>query len=410
MVRNIRLLSCLFVIAILFPMGSSAQSGWYHLPSPGNLNTIFFVDSVTGWAGGSSGIYISTDGGSSWNPQTLPIVTTINRIVFLTSSVGFAVGEEEGTILKTTDSGATWTQKRSGTPLRSIFFLNSQLGWACGIDTVLFTTDYGETWSSRSVPSIHHADISFRNSQEGWVVGYYQSCFRSTDGGNNWFSVSSPIAGRSLFGVCFPTSSRGIIIGGEQIALSTNAGSSWISVYNSGGDQLNSVSFADSLNGWVVGSYKIVKTTDGGDTWFEQSWPAPQAYLTDVHCSDNEHAWAIGVQIFLRTTNGGVTSVRSSSDLMPHGTALYQNHPNPFNPTTTIRYTLPRATPVTLEIYTVTGQEVRTLVNRLHSPGEYSVVWDGTDQAGKPVSSGIYIYRLEGGEEYVQSRKMLLIR
>ena len=95
----------------------------------------------------------------------------------------------------------------------------------------------------------------------------------------------------SLFGVCFPTVSRGIIIEGDQIALSTDAGNSWNSVYNGGGSQLNSVSFADSLNGWVAGSDKIVKTTDGGYTWHEQPWQ-PYRYLDAIYCSDRFHAWA----------------------------------------------------------------------------------------------------------------------
>jgi photosystem II stability/assembly factor-like uncharacterized protein len=96
------------------------------------------------------------------------------------------------------------------------------------------------------------------------------------------------------------------VIGGEQIALSTDAGISWASVY-SGSSQLNSVSFADSLNGWAVGVDKIVKTTDGGYTWHEQSWPSPTGYLTAVHSPDNQHAWAIGDGIVLKTTDGGET-------------------------------------------------------------------------------------------------------
>lgn len=392
MTNNVRSLSCLLAFATLFPISSPAQSGWYHLSSPGDLSTIFFIDSVNGWVGGNGGIYRTTDGGLSWVSQVLPVVTGISKLYFRTSSVGFATGSG-GTILKTTNSGTTWNQKQSGTHrgLSSIYFLNSQLGWACGVDTVTLTTDQGETWSTRSVPAIAHWDISFRNSQEGWVVGLYGSCFKSTDGGNIWSSASPPIAGRSLFGVCFPTASRGVVVGGEQIALSTNAGSSWISVYNSGGQQLNSVSFADSLTGWVVGSYKIVKTTNGGATWFEQSWPTPQRYLTAAHCSDNQHAWAIGDQTLLRTTNGGgVTSVHSSNELIPNSTILYQNYPNPFNPTTVIGYKLPTSGFVSLRVFDIGGREVQTLVDKYQNSGDYSVLFTGTSLA-----SGVYCYCLQ---------------
>ncbi len=88
---------------------------------------------------------------------------------------------------------------------------------------------------------------------------------------------------------------------------------------------------------------------------------------------------------------------------------LYANYPNPFNPTTTIRYVLPKHAKVSLKVYNVLGQEVRTLVNAREGFGEHTVVWDGRNQLGRPVSSGVYLYRLEvDGKARV--RKMMLIR
>ena len=75
--------------------------------------------------------------------------------------------------------------------------------------------------------------------------------------------------------------------------------------------------------------------------------------------------------------------------------ALAQNHPNPFNPTTTIRYDLPKDSKVVLKIYNILGQEVRTLVNTTETFGRKSVVWDGKNDLGNPVSSGVYVYRIE---------------
>ncbi len=77
--------------------------------------------------------------------------------------------------------------------------------------------------------------------------------------------------------------------------------------------------------------------------------------------------------------------------------------------TTTIRYQLPKTTQVVLKIYNTFGQEVRTLVNARQPAGVNAVVWDGRDQSGKEVSSGIYIYRLQTGES-VQSRKLSFVR
>ncbi len=88
---------------------------------------------------------------------------------------------------------------------------------------------------------------------------------------------------------------------------------------------------------------------------------------------------------------------------------LQDNFPNPFNPTTTIRYDLKEPGKVTLKIYNILGQEVRTLVNKNEAAGFKSAVWDSKDNAGRMVSSGLYIYRIETGK-FVKSRKMMLLK
>ncbi len=95
--------------------------------------------------------------------------------------------------------------------------------------------------------------------------------------------------------------------------------------------------------------------------------------------------------------------------LIPKNFGLEQNFPNPFNPTTTIKYALKSTENVTLTIYNALGEEVRTLVNERQGASTYHVVWNGKDLAGKQVSSGVYIYRLKAGD-FIQSRKMLLTK
>jgi hypothetical protein len=99
---------------------------------------------------------------------------------------------------------------------------------------------------------------------------------------------------------------------------------------------------------------------------------------------------------------------------LPQQFALSSNYPNPFNPTTTINYQLPRAAEVELVIFNVLGQQVRELVNGQISPGYYQVTWNGRNDAGRAVSSGIYIYRFRAtaaGETYFeQVRKMILMK
>ncbi|HOS65847.1 MAG TPA: FlgD immunoglobulin-like domain containing protein, partial [Candidatus Latescibacteria bacterium] len=89
--------------------------------------------------------------------------------------------------------------------------------------------------------------------------------------------------------------------------------------------------------------------------------------------------------------------------------SLMQNAPNPFNPSTTIRFTLPEAGHVTLAVYDINGRLVRTLVGQAFLPGHHEVVWDGKDAMGRAVASGVYVYRLTAAQGVV-TRRMTLLR
>ncbi len=91
------------------------------------------------------------------------------------------------------------------------------------------------------------------------------------------------------------------------------------------------------------------------------------------------------------------------------GFTLSQNYPNPFNPSTTIAYQLAQASTVSLKVYSITGQEVVTLVSSNQAAGEYTVQWNGTDVHGQTVSSGIYIYRIQAGK-FVESKTMFFMK
>ncbi len=94
---------------------------------------------------------------------------------------------------------------------------------------------------------------------------------------------------------------------------------------------------------------------------------------------------------------------------VPTTFALDQNYPNPFNPTTTIKYQIAKQSDVRLQIYSITGQLVRTITSGVQQPGYYSVIWNGLNNAGEQVSSGVYFYRLETGA-FVSMKKMLLLK
>jgi hypothetical protein len=115
----------------------------------------------------------------------------------------------------------------------------------------------------------------------------------------------------------------------------------------------------------------------------------PFAPSGNIYVSD----WDNGLFVFSFTdsTATGIDPPRSSA---PDNYALHQNYPNPFNPSTTIKYEIPDQGFVSLSVYNLLGQKIRNLVGEVEPAGVHSVEWDGTDELGSPVPSGIYFYRM----------------
>ncbi|UCE07261.1 MAG: DUF5123 domain-containing protein [bacterium] len=97
------------------------------------------------------------------------------------------------------------------------------------------------------------------------------------------------------------------------------------------------------------------------------------------------------------------------SKVVPTTFCLDQNYPNPFNPMTTISYSVNKTDPVTLDIFNMKGQKIRTLVNEVKDTGSYSIIWDARDGEGQALAGGVYLYRLKSGSA-VEIRKMALIK
>ena len=99
----------------------------------------------------------------------------------------------------------------------------------------------------------------------------------------------------------------------------------------------------------------------------------------------------------------------AAEEILPEQFVLKQNYPNPFNPSTTILYQLPRAEKVRIIIYDLTGRQVRELLNENREAGSYTVQWDGRNQGGQMVASGLYIYQIRAGQ-FSQNRKMVFVK
>jgi hypothetical protein len=98
-----------------------------------------------------------------------------------------------------------------------------------------------------------------------------------------------------------------------------------------------------------------------------------------------------------------------STEQLPEEFSLSQNYPNPFNPTTVIEFTVPSLSHISLVVYNLLGQEVTTLIDQPMSIGWYRASWDGLDENGHPVASGVYFYRMEA-DNFVKTMKMVLLK
>ncbi|PKM75038.1 MAG: hypothetical protein CVU92_03435 [Firmicutes bacterium HGW-Firmicutes-17] len=103
------------------------------------------------------------------------------------------------------------------------------------------------------------------------------------------------------------------------------------------------------------------------------------------------------------------TNAVISNNALPNDITLLQNYPNPFNPTTTIEYQIQRSDFVTIKIFDSIGKLIKNLINEEKQSGEYSVIFDGKNDAGQKVSSGVYFYQLQVGD-FISNKKMILLK
>jgi hypothetical protein len=163
------------------------------------------------------------------------------------------------------------------------------------------------------------------------------------------------------------------------------------------------VAFTDANNGWAVGyPGTILHTTNGGASWSPQS-SGTTNYLYGVAFTDANNGWAVG-RYGTILHHGGGQSVVPGGEAIPAGFELAQNYPNPFNPSTTIRYSIPRATLVSIDIFDLLGRKVGNLVSGTMQPGTHSVEWNCPN-----CSAGMYFVTMSAGE-HTLSRKMLLMK
>jgi photosystem II stability/assembly factor-like uncharacterized protein len=334
-------------------------------------------------------IFRTTNGGTRWDTVYQQAGGFIDQVHMFDATNGIALGDPvdaKWTILRTNNGGSSWARiatepAQVGTEagwVNSLYALNSSYIWfGTSNNRIYRTTDGGTTWSFGTTTAANSYSVWFNDTQYG-VAGFSDgTAARSTDGGATWTAVTLPGTG-TVYGA---TGARNDfwIPRGNAVYRSTNFGATWVSEYTSTiGATLRHIHFI-----------RLGNTTAG---WVSSSTG--------------------GIALFYGTLTG-VGEPGSSG--IPETFAMMQNFPNPFNPTTTIRYSLPVDAFVSMKVYSILGQEVATLKEEFQNVGTFNLQWSGKNNAGMQVASGVYLYRIEakptnGGQPFTSLKKMILLK
>jgi hypothetical protein len=298
---------------------------------------------------------------------------------------------------------AQWYHQSSGTTinLKGVSFYNLSNGIVVGDSgIILSTTNGGTNWTvTVSGNNKYLYAVSYKSGN--WVaVGSEGTILRNgiiqTSGTTN-----------NLLGVSFTDANMGTAVGWDGTILrTTNGGTTWTEQTSGTTERLEDVSFTDANNGTVVGfGGTILRTTNGGTTWTEQT-SGTNNWLSSVSFTDADNGWAVGWNgTILHTTNGGVSFIEEEQiDEVPRTYFLSNNFPNPFNPSTKIKYSVPQSSNIILKVFDVLGNEIETLVDEEKPAGKYEVEFDAST-----LTSGVYFYQLDAGD-FVQTKKMILLK
>ena len=413
------------------------------------------------------GYFKTTDGGNSWQEDSVTIApnsTCIYAKNANTAYMGVSLDPYTWRIIKTTDGGTSWNIQPYPT-----------FGYTSYIDFIYFFDDYNgiilgdpvDIWESKPNSTGYLEVYTTTNSGENWVR--VPNAFIPLSDVNEWpIKMVFSVADNTLWVPTYKQSPNMI-----RIFKSTDRGFHWsISSevsFSIPGSWLNasSIAFKNQLEGILIASefyassyansnYKMFKTIDGGHTWTEINFPlsidpvfvcnipeAPQGYLVTAPINNKGSAYTLdggtnwqlmedtldlSSPQFLSPSVGWAYSWGNSAIYKwtgpplsaeneiesPNTISLKQNFPNPFNPTTSIEFSLPVAADVQLIVYNVLGQQVAKLINDQRSAGIHSVLWNANDSNGMKLSSGIYFYMLKAsgvdGNEFQEIKKMVLLK
>ncbi len=277
---------------------------------------------------------------AQWYQQNSGTQLNLNSIFFIDSNAGWAVGDS-GIILNTTNGGTNWTNQSGATSdnLNSVYFETSSTGWIVGENVrILKSTDGGSSWNSQIANPPFPVDlhsVQFLDLNNGWALGHYMYSstgydsylIRTTNGGANWEN-NQGFMDEKLFSVFFVDSNLGFVSGSE-IARTTDGGANWSTVFSLSMNEFYSVYFINSTTGWIAGKNSlqskglIYKTTDSGLNWSLLRSDTLKTY-TSVFFVDGNNGWVSGQSgDILFTSDGGTNWSSQTSGTTSNLNSIY---------------------------------------------------------------------------------------
>lgn len=446
-VTRMNLKKSIFVFAICFIFTNTIEAQpnviWFKqftFPENYRINTITFIDSLQGWAAGwkpttqVSGLIVHTmDGGKSWSEQLVDSTFStswFNDLIFLDKNYGWATGLH--ILYKTTDAGENWSRipdslftVSENTPffdglgdMQSVSFIDINRGIISGTMGIISSTiDGGQTWLSSMIEpegglidTLH--SVIMVNADTACAVGTGGIAI-TTNSGASW--QTKHLEFRNYKKCVFVNDLVGWTLSSDaQILRTDNAGQTWQDLGRIYQDFVSAIDmdFISETTGWVITSAGTIwKTEDGGFSWDEDVVSNNEA-LTSVDFVKEEVGFATNVKgDFFRTKPDEPDKV-DDKPIQSITFSLLPNFPNPFNPETTLKYRIQKQQQITLEIHNLLGQKIVTLTKGVKTVGEHTVKWNGKDELGIAMPSGIYLAKLKSTQNIpIQKiQKMLLIR
>ncbi|MCE1163993.1 MAG: T9SS type A sorting domain-containing protein [Bacteroidetes bacterium] len=427
-------------VILLLISNAYSQQYWLSLNSPVamDLRKGYFLDSLTGWVCGDSGLIMKTsNGGINWARQNSKLSQPVHDIFFLNKRLGWALSWDiynplppYGTvILRTTDGGINWDTSRFVTEnvyIRTVFFQDSLHGFMGGnFRNIMRTTDGGANWLDVYIDSMIVAyfpvnTFTFFSRDYGYACGgqmdFAGVVWRTTDRGIHW----SPnlVSAEPAWSVFFLDSMRIMCMTGDfeygpSIVSSSNSGATWKYTYLGFFGFPSETAFRTKSEAWTPLGFarKFIYSLDSGYTWTEYETP-DSAEVNNVIFPDNKHGYAFCSGGKILKYNSAVIGISNNETQNPEKFTLGQNYPNPFNPRTNISYELKTPSYVVLKVYDISGKEIRTLINGYQNRGKYNLSFSGDN-----LPTGVYFYEIavrdltgKSNSFVKETKKMVLLK